>query len=310
MKHSILPVEGIQERDIDLILLEEFLTDNSFCEWFVRETGLPEFTECLGARKVIKDFGLGQTDILFSYKSLSKVIFVLLENSLDDSVQNEKYDNYLNKTLKYVTKKQCDEAFCVLTAPKLYCEHQNYFEHFISYESIADRFEFIDTRRSLFKSELLKIASKKQKKMYKPVNSLPVQKFWNSYWEFKKEHSPGIKMKKPGIVPHNSDWPMLYDERLTGINFFHKLRKGNVDATFKNFPEEQEYKIKENLPDWAEFIKHNKTFSIRISTHKIDRLKDFEDQKLKVKKSLRKIEQLRNWIIENKMKLSDKIANV
>ena len=85
MKHSILPVEGIQERDIDLILLEEFLTDNSFCEWFVRETGLPEFTELIAARKSITDFGLGETDILFSYKSRDKIIFVLIENILDVS---------------------------------------------------------------------------------------------------------------------------------------------------------------------------------------------------------------------------------
>ena len=79
MKHSILPVEGIEERDIDLILLEEFLTDKLFCQWFVNETSLPEFTELIAARKSITDFGLGETDILFSYKSRDKIIFVLIE---------------------------------------------------------------------------------------------------------------------------------------------------------------------------------------------------------------------------------------
>ena len=40
MEQTILPVEAIQERDVDLILLEELSTDNSFCEWFIRELDL------------------------------------------------------------------------------------------------------------------------------------------------------------------------------------------------------------------------------------------------------------------------------
>lgn len=35
MKNNILPVESIQERDIDLILLEEFNVEKSFCNWFI-----------------------------------------------------------------------------------------------------------------------------------------------------------------------------------------------------------------------------------------------------------------------------------
>ncbi len=42
MEQSILPIESIQERDVDLILLEELSTDNSFCDWFVRELNLPK----------------------------------------------------------------------------------------------------------------------------------------------------------------------------------------------------------------------------------------------------------------------------
>lgn len=56
-------------------------------------------------------------------------------------------------------------------------------------------------------------------------------------------------MKKPDIVPHNSDWPMLYDGRLKNIVFYHKLGQGNTDATFNGNLEEVEFKIKELLPE-------------------------------------------------------------
>ncbi len=45
--------------------------------------------------------------------------------------------------------------------------------------------------------------------------------------------------------------------------------------------------------------KHNKSFSIRIKSTKIDKTKEFEDQIEDIKKGLFNLEQIRNWIIEN-----------
>ena len=77
MEEKILPIESIQERDVDLFLLEEFATDNSFCEWFISELDLPEISENIGVWRSISSYGLGETDILFSYKSESKKIYIL-----------------------------------------------------------------------------------------------------------------------------------------------------------------------------------------------------------------------------------------
>lgn len=300
MEQTILPVEAIQERDIDLLLLEELSTDNSFCEWFIKELNLPKLTSVNGAWRSISVFGLGETDILFSYNSNDKKIFVLIENKLDTSFQNEQYNRYLKRADEYLSKKECDNAFAILLAPKLYCENQSDFENYLTYESIAKRLEFIGSKRNLFKSNLLQIATEKLRRGYQPVNSIPVQSFWYSYWQYKEEKHPSLIMKKPDIVPHNSDWPMLYDDRLKNIIFYHKLGQGNVDATFKDFSEEGEFKIKEILPDWALFKRHSKSFSIRVFSGKIDRTKDFNKQVDKVENGLQNIEKLRNWIIENK----------
>ena len=270
MERTILPVEAIQERDIDLILLEELTTDNAFSEWFVKELNLPTLTYANGAWHSISDFGLGETDILFSYKSDNKNIFVLIENKLDASFQNEQYERYLKRVYKYKTKKECDDAFAVLVAPELYCENQNNFELYLTYESIIKRLEFTGSKRNIFKSKLLQIATEKLRRGYHPVNSVSVQNFWLSYWKYKEEKHSGLTMKKPEIVPFNSDWPMLFDVNLKNIIFFHKLGQGNIDATFKSFPEEIEFKIKEIIPEWAKFEKHSKSFSIRVFSGKVD----------------------------------------
>jgi len=300
MEENIIPVEAIQERDVDLILLEEFTTDNSFCEWFINELDLPEISKNLGAWRSITAYGLGETDILFSYKSENKRIYILIENKLDASFQDKQYERYLQRAENYVTDNSCDAAFTILVAPKLYCDNQSEFESYVSYEQISKRLEFTGTKRNLFKSNLLKIASEKLRRGYQPINSEPVQKFWHSYWSFKEDKYPNLWMKKPDIVPQNSDWPMLYDDNLQGVVFYHKLGQGNTDATFKNFSDETEFKIRAMLPEKYELVKHSKSFSIRIFSEKIDRTKDFNAQKELVNRGLENLEELRFWLSENK----------
>lgn len=309
MEEKILPVEAIQERDIDLILLEELTTDNTFCEWLINEMDFPKLTENKGVWRSITDYGLGETDILFSYTSKDKKIYILIENKLDASFQDKQNERYLKRAEKYIENGKCDLAFVILIAPKLYCENQSEFENFITYEQIASRLEFTGTKRNLFKSELLKIASEKLRRGYKPVNSLPVQNFWHSYWKFKEENYPSFRMKKPDIVPANSDWPMLYDDKLKGIVFYHKLAQGNIDATFKGFPIEMEIRIKESLPENAVFKKHSKSFSIRYFSGKCDRTKDFETQKKNVNKGLENMEKLRMWLNKEKLATTTYILN-
>lgn len=296
MEQKILPVESILERDVDLILLEELVSDNSFCEWFINELDLPKFVKVNGAWRSISDFGLGETDILFSYNSIDSKIFVLIENKLDSSFQEAQYERYTKRANEYINKNECDKSFAVLVAPNLYCENQSDFKKFVTYETIASRLESTQSKRNLFKSELLKIASEKLRRGYQPVNSKPVQKFWHSYWNYKESHHPSLTMKKPDIVPHNSDWPMLYDKDLKGIVFYHKLGQGNTDASFIGFSDELYLKIKEILPNGMLLEKHNKSFSIRIKSGKVDRTKEFDTQIETIEKGLVNLELIRNWI--------------
>ncbi len=278
MNQNIIPIESILERDVDLILLEELSTDATFCQWFTAKLALPSPSAINGAWRSISAFGLGETDILFSYQANEKKIFVLIENKLDADFQNEQYNRYEKRAQEYMDNQECNCAFIVLIAPKLYCENQMGFENFLTYESIADKLESDGTKRSTFKSQLLRIAVEKLRRGYQPVNSIPVQSFWLSYWQYQEAYFSNLTMKKPDIVPHNSDWPMLHDERLKDVVFYHKWAQGNVDATIKNLSVELEREIKEQLPKWAILVKHRKSVSIRVHSKKIDRTKDFQDQ--------------------------------
>lgn len=130
MKQNIIPVESIKERDIDIILLEELSTDISFCKWFTSQLLLPRLTLIDIALRSISDFGLGETDLFFSYFSGDHKIFILIENKLDANFQKEQFNRYQSRAQQYINNNVCDDAYCVLIAPKDYCKNQNEFEKY------------------------------------------------------------------------------------------------------------------------------------------------------------------------------------
>ena len=298
MNSDILPVESIQERDLDMFLLEEFNCNDAFCEWFIQKLGLPKLHSINGAQKSILDFGLGETDILFSYNSPKGEIYILIENKIDAPFTDKQYERYKKRALEYENKGMCVKANCLLVAPLIYCKNQNSFQSFISYEDIAKKLSFIGTKRSLFKSNLLEIAIEKRRRGYQSVNSLPVQKFWLSYWEYKEDHYPELIMEKPTIVPHGSDSPLMKEKNLERIEFLHKLGHGNADMTFCNHSDLEE-QIRDQVPEHAKYEKHDKLFSIRISVPKIDRFKDFNEQINFIEIGLKHLDYLRKWALES-----------
>ncbi|SDM18232.1 PD-(D/E)XK nuclease superfamily protein [Catalinimonas alkaloidigena] len=296
MERDLLPVESIQERDIDLLLLEELSTDASFCAWFFQELALPPFSNLLGAWKSISEFGLGETDILCAYESQGAPILLLLENKLDASFQEDQFARYLLRAQQYKTTQAYQEAYCVLVAPASFCQAQHAFDRFITYETIAQWLHQSGTPRGRFKSKLLQIAVQKQRRGYQPINSVSVQRFWQLYWHYREEHHARFRMKKPDLVPHNSDWPILRDEALLGILFYHKLAQGHVDATFRNFSDDLVRQLKNLLPPQAAVVQHNTYFSIRLATQPLDRTQDFHQQLAQVAQAFERLERLRAWL--------------
>lgn len=305
MNNELLPVESIQERDVDLILLEELSTDITFCEWLINKLKLPPLSRIDGAWRSISGYGLGETDLLFSYFSQKKRIYILIENKITASFQEQQYKRYEERKKLYLRDKLCDIAYSILIAPQLYCDNQNDFEYFITYEEIIKRLEFTASKRNLFKSQLLKIGAEKLRRGYQPVNSTPVQKFWTSIWFLVAEKYTDFQMKKPGIVPLNSDWPKMQNENFTNVTFLYKLTPGYTDATLKGYSDELKYKLKNELLSGASIVEHRSSFSIRIQSPKINKLESFESQKSKIIEGLNNLNKIKDWLLKINLKNQD-----
>lgn len=294
MNYNYIPVESVQERDIDLLIIEELNVSLDFCKWFISKLGLKQPTSKIKAFRSISDFGLGETDILISYSVETKKSFILVENKIDASFQDSQYKRYVERGENYIIDKECDECHIVLIAPKSYCENQSNFSSYVDYESIKKYFTDKNEIRANYKSEILSIAIEKERRGYKAVNSIPVQAFWKSYYKYKTTNHKNFRMNKPDIVPFKSDWIQLFSERLKEITFYHKLEKGFIDATIKTTP-----KLNSEVPDWIKIIEHKKSLSFRVKCYELDRTKSFNLQMEKVVNIFEELIKLERWLFEN-----------
>jgi hypothetical protein len=297
MDKDFVPIESVQERDVDLILLEKFNTDPAFCTWFAEQLDLPAVTSVEGAWHSITDFGLGETDLLLAYASGNERVFVLIENKLDAAFQPDQYERYEQRASGYCEQGSCQQAYPVLVAPAMYGENQQQFQQFLAYERLRNWLAGRGTNTDTFKSELLRLASEKLRRGYQAVNSSVVQAFWLAYWEYRREHHPSLEMKKPLIVPHGNDWPTLKDSRTPGIHYVHKLAGGFVDATFAQYPMEMAAEVEKHLPDGAFIYTHSKSFSVRYPVPAVDRTQPFDPQIPAISAGLQQLEALRDWLL-------------
>lgn len=267
----ILPVEAVQERDIDFLLVEEFLSEPNFINFFMSELKLPKCDELISVQRSIHDFDLGETDVLVEYKNGDKTIGLMIENKLDALFQPNQAKRYSARAAEYKKLKKYNEAFSVLVAPLQYVQRQSEFNHTLSYEDIIRYFEATDLgARGNYKIMLLRIAIERLRRGYVPKNSEPNQAFWQAYREYISKILPEVFMKPVGVVPAQSDWIGL---SMKQYKIVHKLAKGQIDID--GLSEQEKDYLMGVFEDRAERATFTNSEVLRIQSAALDRMSSF-----------------------------------
>ena len=299
MEKDFLLAESIQERDIDLILLEELNSNKDFCQFIIDLVKLPNLTSNNMAWKSVMGFGIGETDLLFSYKSKNETIFILIENKLDADFQYNQHNRYVTRAKKYIDEGKCNKSYELLIAPKEYCNNQKEFKRCITYETIKEFFKNEKTKRAKFKAQLLKIGIEKLKRGYQAVNDVRVNNFWNEYNKILKDKTKQLYINPTAlkVVPSNADWIYFRNDFISElkIKIIHKLKLGYIDIQIKN------NNVLEKLMTTKKYklTKTGKSDSLRVKVQPLIRYNNFEEQKSKVEESVNELIELYNFFVEN-----------
>ncbi len=283
----------VSERDMDMLILEEFVCSASFTKIFTDRAGISGAT-VLSVHSSKTDVLLGESDITVVVESNGEKIGLLIEDKIDAIAMPEQAARYVLRGEKGIACREYDKFFVFIVAPRKYLsfnsESQKYPNR-IEYETLLSYFEDLDEPRASFKAQQIRQAIEKQKKGYQAETDPTVTAFWHKYSEYGKSNYPDLALLYNGENKGSkATWPR-FDTVKKGLYIYHKTEFGFVDMTFDGCAEripEIERLLSDTLENYPQkgfnVQKTGKAASVRLPVPVLDMHKSFDSQSDLIKK--------------------------
>lgn len=303
---------GISERDMDLLFLEEFAINRDFLNLFLRKVQSIDFTSSVIISEEVSfvDTALGESDLTIVLENKGRRIALLIEDKINAIAQPRQYERYVERGRKGINENLYDAFYIFLIAPTDYIEGNDSaakYPHKVTYEECQALFAACDDLRSNLKYRQISEAIKQGHRPYTKIVDGTSTLFWEHYVLYMQEHYPHIELKsKAREKSKRGDWPTYKTcLDLNAVYIHHKMQmKGvtysNIDLTFNRLGahrEELKALLKEMLGDRydSKFGIHragNSAVLRLVAAKCIDWQVPFEDQLEVVDEHLRLVSKL------------------
>ena len=206
-------VSSFMERDVDLVLVEEFTVNEDFRDFFSsRAYGMPVLGESLGAWHSVSDPTLGESDVVYLFRSEEgKIIALLIENKIDAPPQPAQAERYRKRGERGVTEGLWQEFRTCVVAPEQYLSagtETSLYDCPISYEELLSFFvsRRHRDRRFLYKAQVIREAIQKQRDGYQPKISPEMTRFVAEYVAVAEVEYPQLRVLPAKPRPAGSTW--------------------------------------------------------------------------------------------------------
>lgn len=274
------------ERDMDLLIMEEFIASPVFAKIFLDAVNLTEAYTIEHAIHSMRDSDLGESDIVFILKIGEIRHAIHIEDKIDALAMHAQCERYSMRAEKDISDGLYDEYSVFIVAPEKYLaansEAQRYANH-ISYETIRAYFATQTDFRSKYKLALIDRAIAEQKNGYQWEANPGVVQFCKAMDNYQKEHYPSIPLGSEA-------WWRGYKTFLPDAVIVYKANKGFCDLQFSHCTPQQLYPIvKDYLSDGMYIEKAGKSASVRIVVTPVWFESKFEDNLPQVDEALNAI---------------------
>lgn len=251
---------GVSERDMDLLFLEEFAVNEHFLNLFIHKIEDADLADYKVVSEEVSfvDAALGESDLTIILERNGHKVALLVEDKINAVAQPRQYERYVERGNKGVQEKLYDAFYVFLIAPAEYFTDNESAQKYplkVTYEECRDLFlNCVDTRSELKCQQLTEAIELGHKPYSKIVDEVSTT-FWDGYVHYMQTHYPDIELKsKVREKSKNGDWP-TYKTNLDmkTVYIHHKMKmKGveysNIDLTFNGLAEHRE-QLKELLKD-------------------------------------------------------------
>ena len=283
------------ERDMDLLIMEEFVSDMDFANIFLgalNVNGGYEIEEVIHSKI---DAETGESDIVFILNMNNKRHAIHIEDKIDAIAMPEQCERYNKRAEKDIANGEYESYSVIIVAPEKYLiknEEAKKYTNKITYEEMREYFLSKNDLRSKYKLALINKAIDNQKSGYQWRANPGVVSFCAAMNEYKRDNYPKIP---EGTVAW---WPG-YKTFIHGATIVLKANKGVVDLEFRNTTTAELYsRLGGLISSEMQIEKTGKSASVRIKVSPIDFEERFENNILKVDEAFGAIEKLFELSIE------------
>jgi len=296
-------VAGAWERDVDLVLMEEFTASPAFLRWFLGCIGVDPNAELIEARHSVTTSN-GESDLELTLGSGPGVVKILIEDKVDAQFQPQQAKRYRERAARYLKDGECCRAMTVLVAPDAYITNSDEkcgFDQHVSLERIGTWFQDspdVGPRRA-YKTTLLAQTIDRAAKGWTLVPDDKCTAFWREYREIALALAPDLNPPPTKDRPAGSTFiyfkPKAFPKH---VRVVHKLTYGNVDLQFDGLGEETaalRTRYADSMEPDMNIEQANKSAVVRVKVPTLDVSGSVEEQRADVEHGIRQAARLAKW---------------
>ena len=189
-------LQSVAERDVDLLLMEEFHISADFVNWFADQAGFKCATFD-GAWHSVSD-GDGETDLLLRVVVDGKRTAILIENKVAAPEQNRQDARYHIRGARSRDAGLYDAYITCICAPSAYLaglSEGSLYDRRVSYEAIRDWYNGFEDSRSVWRSRIMTEAIEHSRRGYKLIEAKIKTNFHEDYYRYLVRNHPS------GLIP-------------------------------------------------------------------------------------------------------------
>lgn len=282
-------IDTTLERDMDLLIMEEFISSPVFAKIFTDVVGIEQPYHIEQASHSVRDADLGESDIVFILNIDGHLHGLHIEDKVDAQAMPDQHGRYELRAQKDIVAGKYESYSVLIVAPAKYLEtnaEAKKYAHHVQYEQLRKYFADKTDPRSQFKLSIIDRAIYEQKSGYQWEANPGVVRFCTAMAERQKKAYPGLP------VGSTAWWP-TYPTLLKDTAIVFKANKGFCDLQFGHTLAQDLYaRVKDYLSERMTVVQANKSASVRIAVSPIWFEHDFEDNISEVDEALSALNEL------------------
>ena len=209
-----MAVERKYERDIDVLLAEEFAVSPAFATWFLKQTRFSQADARVLDVYVSRSDSNGETDLTVVFEEVggNRRFALLIEDKVDAPLQPDQEARYHIRGRRESARGDYDEFDVILCSPKAYRIAQTKaasFNRFVSYEAISDFLRHNHpSERGCYRAQFIAAATSRSMNTWQKVDDATTTAFWDAAYDIASREFHALEMK-----------PLNLTKDLTWINF-------------------------------------------------------------------------------------------